>query len=314
MTIRSIALCSCVLLMFLCSVVPSDDKPSAQNAEIAGKSLTSLAAAFNARDSKALSELFTPTGEFIDGEGNAFQGRDAIAREFAALFEINPRNSIKLTADDIREISPGVLTVDGVASLAAAEGAAADQIEFVALVVKQSDGQWLLASIRSQGEDDDEPPHGRLKRLEWLIGEWVDESDESTMHTSSRWSGDGHFIVTEFAIHVAGRVVMTGTQRIGWDGSRNKFKSWVFDSEGGHAEGIWTELDDRWVVTATGVRPDGDAGSATHIYERKGPDAFLFTVTDRIIGNESQPDFTSHVVRKPPEPDKPAEPGAPRRP
>jgi len=109
---------------------------------------------------------------------------------------------------------------------------------------------------------------------------------------------------------MAGRRVMNGTQRIGWDGSLGKFKSWVFDSEGGHGEGIWTEIDDRWIVKATGVRPDGNAYSATHIYEPQGPEAYRFTVTDRIVGNETEPDlnetepdFTAQVVRKPPEPE-----------
>jgi hypothetical protein len=124
------------------------------------------------------------------------------------------------------------------------------------------------------------------------------------MHTTTRWSEDGNFLLTDFAIRVAGRKVMSGTQRIGWDGSLDKFKSWVFDSEGGHAEGIWTEIEGRWVVKATGVRPDGDACSATHTYEQTGPDTYLFSVTDRIIGDETAPDFTAKVVRKPPEPEK----------
>ena len=77
----------------------------------------------------------------------------------------------------------------------------------------------------------------------------------------------GQVLEREFSIQAAGRKVMSGTQRIGWDGSLEKFKSWVFDTEGGFAEGIWTEIEDRWVVKATGVRPDGDACSATHTYE-----------------------------------------------
>jgi hypothetical protein len=170
--------------------------------------------------------------------------------------------------------------------------------------VEQSDGRWLLASVRSEGEGDLRTPHAHLKRLEWLIGEWVDEDDESTMHTKTRWSDDGNFLLSDFTIHVAGRKVISGIQRIGWDGSLGKFKSWVFDSEGGHAEGIWTEFDDRGVVKIAGVRPDGDAYSATQTYERIGVDRFLFSVTDRIVGDDTAPDFAATVVRKPPIPAK----------
>lgn len=303
MTMRFGILCACLLVLVGYSGAPSQDKPPDRNQEFAAKAFAAVAAGYNARDAKAIAESFTPTGEFVDGEANVFQGREAIAREFTALFAANPKASIKLDADDVREISPGVLTADGTARVAG-EATDPSEIDFVAILVRQADGRWLLASIRSLGESDEETPHGRLTDLEWLIGEWVDESDESTMHMTSRWSEDGNFIVTDFAIRVAGRNVMTGTQRIGWDGSTEKFKSWVFDSAGGHAEGIWTELDDQWVVKTTGVRPDGAAGSATHTYERKGADAFYFKVSDRIVGDERQPDFVSHVVRKPPEPEK----------
>jgi uncharacterized protein (TIGR02246 family) len=302
MTVRRKVLSACPLVLLLCSGAPRDDKAPDKYTEPARATLGSLASAFNARDSKAFAEAFTPTGEFIDAEGNVFEGREAIAREFTALFEINPRSTLEIAAEGIREISPGILSVDGVATFSAVKGREPVKVDFSAIQVKQADGRWVLASIHSEGEQSLGTPRARLKQLEWLIGEWVDESDESTMQTSTRWSEDGNFIVSSFAIQVAGRKVMNGTQRIGWDGSLEKFRSWVFDSEGGHAEGIWTEIDDRWVVKSTGVRPEGDACSATNTYEQKGLDAYQFSVTDRIVGDDTEPDFTSHVVRKPPDP------------
>jgi uncharacterized protein (TIGR02246 family) len=330
MTTRCKILCASLLVLVFCSGAPSDDRqpgkppdknaakqpdksadkaPPDKNAETVSKALAALAKAYNARDPKAISELFTPKGEFIDADDNVFDSHEAIASEFKALFEINPKkNSVELAAEEIREISPGVLSVDCTATFSDAAGKDEDKetvdVDFSALLVKQAKGDWLLASIRSEGEGNVRTPHARLKQLDWLIGEWVDESDESTMHTTTRWSEDGNFLISDFLIRVAGKKVMSGTQRIGWDGSLDKFKSWVFDSEGGHAEGIWTQIDDRWIVKATGVRPDGDACSATQIYEQLGPDAYAFSVSDRIVGDETAPNFTSHVVRKPPEPEK----------
>lgn len=321
MTTRCKILCAFLLVLAFCSGAPSDDKqPGKQpdksadrqpnkNAETVTKALAAMAKALNARDPKAIAEQFTPKGEFIDADDNVYDSHEAIAGEFAALFEVNPKkNSVELTFDEIREISPGILSVDCTATFSDVEGKDDDReivdVDFSALLVKQSNGNWLFASIRSEGEGNVRTPHARLKRLEWLIGEWVDESNESTMHTTTRWSEDSNFLITDFTIRVAGRKVMSGTQRIGWDGSIDKFKSWVFDSEGGHAEGIWTEIEDTWVVKVTGVRPDGDACSSTNTYEQSGSDIYLFSVTDRIIGDETAPDFTSRVVRKPPEPGK----------
>lgn len=337
MATRCKVLCASLLVLTLSSGAPSDDKPAARsadkkvgkqtdknagkpaeksadnpsdkNAETVKQALAALSKALNARDPQAIAQQFTPQGEFIDADSNVFDSHEAIAGEFQALFEVNPkRNSVALSFDEIREISPGILSVDCAAAFSDAE--AQDEhrekvdVDFSALLVKQANGNWLFASIRSEGEGNVRTPHAHLKRLEWLVGEWVDESDESTVHTTTRWSDDGHFLVTDFRIHAAGRKVMSGTQRIGWDGSLDKFKSWVFDSEGGHAEGIWTEIDDRWVVKTTGVRPNGDACSATNTYVPNGPDAILFSSTDRIVGDEETPDFTSRVVKKPPEPEQ----------
>jgi uncharacterized protein (TIGR02246 family) len=311
MNFRREKLCACLLVLGVCTGASSDDQPSDNNAGTVSKAFASLAASYNARDPKALADQFAPKAEFVDAEGNVFEGRDAIAREFTALFDVNPRNELALAATAIREISPGILSSDGVATFAALKGSDPATVDFTAVLVAQADGRWLLGSIRSKGERSVRSAHTRLKQLEWLIGDWVDESNESTMHMSTRWSDDANFLVTRFRIQVAGRNVMSGIERIGWDASLEKFRSWVFDSQGGHASGIWTNLDDRWIVKSTGVSSDGDVCSATHTYERKGEGAFLFSVTERIEGDETPPDFTSNVVRKPPEPQagpKPANP------
>lgn len=305
MMTRSAALCCCLLILSGVSRVAAEEKaPADKNLEAVTKLFDSLAKAYDARDPKAIVALFTTTCEFIDADDNVFQGHEAIAKEFTALFEINPKNSGSFAADDVREVSPGVLSVDGVATFSAKEKQDSDPVtvDFAAIIVKQSDGRWLLASVRSEGEDSVLTPHARLKELEWLIGDWIDESEDSSMHTIARWSEDGNFIITDFSIRVAGRTVMKGTQRLGWDGAIEKFRSWVFDSQGGHGEGIWTLIDDRWIVKSNGVGAHGEVGSSTHTYEWDGKDSYSFSVTDRIVDDEAEPDFVARVVRKPPEP------------
>ena len=92
-----------------------------------------------------------------------------------------------------------------------------------------------------------------LKQLAWLIGEWIDESPESLVTTSYRWDDNHTFMLSDFEVKVAGRPVMSGTQRIGWDPLAKTIRSWVFDSEGGFAEGVYSHAGNRWIVKLTGV-------------------------------------------------------------
>ena len=97
--------------------------------------------------------------------------------------------------------------------------------------------------------------HERLKELEWLVGEWLDESSDSIVHATCRWSDDKNFLLRDFVIHVQGKPVMNVTQRIGWDPLTKQIKSWVFDSDGGYGDALWTRNGNQWIIKSTGSCP-----------------------------------------------------------
>src|SRR5690242_85309 len=99
------------LLVFLCGAAATGDDalPRDKNSEAVSNVLAALAKAYNAHDPKAIAEMFTPQGEFIDADANVFDSHEAIVGEFAALFEINPqKNSVEMAVEEIREISSGI--------------------------------------------------------------------------------------------------------------------------------------------------------------------------------------------------------------
>ena len=59
---------------------------------------------------------------------------------------------------------------------------------------------------------------------------------------------------------------LEGTQVIGWDPAAGTIRSWMFDSDGGFGEGIWSKKDNSWIVKFSQVLPDGRKASATNIY------------------------------------------------
>ena len=109
---------------------------------------------------------------------------------------------------------------------------------FTVVYVKH-DGQWLQSAVRDEVAHD-LTPHDRLKELEWLVGDWINESQDAVVQTTCKWTDDGNFLIREFTMKTHGQPVLSGTQRIGWDPTRRQFKTWIFDSEGGFGEGYWT--------------------------------------------------------------------------
>jgi uncharacterized protein (TIGR02246 family) len=261
--------------------------------------------AANSHDAKALALLFAPDGELVNEEGHAAQGREAIGHTFAAVFHAHPKLHLAVSVQSIRFISPSLAIEDGVSTIVRTPGEAAEHNHYTVVHVKQ-DGHWQMASARDLPNDESDAGDA-LAQLAWLIGDWVDESPDALVMTSYGWDADHRAILSEFKVQVGGRPAMSGTQRIAWDPQTKKLHSWVFDSEGGFAEGVWTRHGNQWIVKTTGTRSDGSPSSATNVTTQLGKDRMSWQSRDRIVGDDLLPGVGPvTVVRKPPQPAAPA--------
>jgi uncharacterized protein (TIGR02246 family) len=257
--------------------------------------------AFGKGDAKAIAALFTEQGEAIDADGAAIRGRKALEAHYAERFQANPGEKIEVTIDLIHFLAPEVVREDGRSKLILVGDSIPLTSKFTATLVK-SQGRWLVASLREL-EDTTITHHERLKELEWMVGEWVEESGDALIATKVAWSDDENFLLRSFEVRVAGKLEVKGTQRIGWDPLTKQIKSWVFDSRGGFADGYWTRDGDHWVIKSSGVRPDGLTTSATQVLTRAGKDRLLWKSSDRTVGGETVAEHVEYMmVRKPPEP------------
>jgi len=255
--------------------------------------------AYNAGDAKAVAALFTPDGEVHDKAGNEAEGREAIEKTFAKVFQEMPEKNIEVFVESIRFIGSDLALEVGTTKETPEPNEPPDIDRYTVLHVKR-DGKWQMAMAR----DEEGPPptaHEQLRPLAWLVGEWVDDGGSTVVRSTCRWSEDKNFLLQEFKLQISGRDAMNVSQRIGWDPLAKHVRSWVFDSEGGFGQSVWTRDGDDWIIRATGVRPDGTTGSATNTLIRSGNDGYVWRSTDRVVADDVQPPVEVKVVRKPPD-------------
>lgn len=273
---------------------PEDERAIRQTVEAFVKS-------YNDHNATAIASLFTPEGMTADEDGNVVKGREAIEKVFSGIFKEHPKTRIEDTIESIRFIGPAEAIEDGTATITHDKATPAEKGRYRVVHVKR-DGKWQMASATDlpkdawAGED-------QLKQLEGLIGDWVDESPDALVLTSYRWTDNHRFILSQFTVQIGGRPAMTGTQRIGWDPLKKTLRSWVFDTEGGFADGLWTRDANKWLVKLSGITRDGKTASATHVIALAGKDRLILQTVDRMVGNEKMPDGEKIlIVRRPPAP------------
>jgi uncharacterized protein (TIGR02246 family) len=275
----------------------AEDKADPQQEEILKRAKLFLDA-FNKRDAKAVASLFTADAEMVERDGGILTGRKEIEESFQDVFKEHPKGKISLAVDSLRRVAPTVYIEEGRLTTYPDGKTAAYRSTYQVVHVRTKTG-WLMAQARTL-RSAAVSPHVRLKELEWMIGRWVDEEENSVTETTCEWSADGNFLLRKFTIKMEGERVMNGVQRVGWDPLTKQFKSWVFDSEGGYAEGLWSRIGDKYVIKARGVRQDGTVVTATNQFTSLGKDRMQWISVHRIAGNEHLPDVAVTIVRQPP--------------
>jgi uncharacterized protein (TIGR02246 family) len=273
--------------------------------------------AYSAADAKALTGFLTEDVVLTDPEGNETRGRAAVGEMYAAAFQESPGLKLESQVSEVRFITPDVARVEGQARLASS-GDASEFTRFSSLLVRK-DGKWQAAEIREfSAPAADIPPSERLRELEWMVGHWVDDNGDNKVEADVHWAGNNSYLIRNYSTQIRGEKPSSGTTFIGWDPQSGQIKSWNFDSDGGHGEGLWTRTSEtEWVVKASGVLRDGRPNSATLVHTILNKDSIKTNSIDRIIGGQVAPDITDVVmVRKPPQPgasaSKPAATASPR--
>jgi len=274
---------------------PSAESPTTE--EVRG-TIRDYVAALRNRDVASLVSHWSESGESIDlDSGESTKGRASIGQVFASLFQREVDADVRIDVTAIRPIRDEVAIVDGVSTLACA-GERPARSRFSAVLTKQN-GRWLLESVREAAmpESADAEIVKPLSRLGWMLGHWesTGKSDEVSS-THCFWSARNAYLVRSHVVSdgasddknhgdknhgdkVVSFETSAGresdreiTEIIGWDPVAKSIRSWIFCSDGGFAEGTWSQEGDQVVILVDGTLADGSPASGTLRISRHGPD------------------------------------------
>lgn len=289
---RCYVLKSLVLCLALGTIVSSargDDAAAEQVRTV----LRDYVEAFNQHDAAAVAAHWSANAVYVDREtGKRLEGREAIEADFAAIFEASPDVRLVGEVSDISFVTGDVAIANGTATVYAGDGSVS-LAEFSATFVSEEE-TWLLHTVHESDVSLPPTAYDALQPLAWMVGTWVDESEDVRVETNIRWASGGSFLIRAFSVSAGEDVVKEGTQVIGWDPRSNEIRSWSFDSDGSFGDGVWSLSGDRWMVRSTQTLADGSAASGTFVFAPVDND----TMTVQLIGHEveGEPQPASEVV------------------
>ena len=145
----------------------------------------------------------------------------------------------------------------------------------------------------------DQSPYEHLKEFEWMVGRWVDDSDDAEIEIDCSWADNRNFLKRSFKIKIGDDPVTSGMHFTGWDPASKQFRTWNFYSDGGFSEVVWKHENDRWYMHYKGVDPDGQRWTMVGIIKPIDKDSFTWQRTERIVGGKPLPNNKEiKIVRK----------------
>lgn len=262
-----------------------------------GNSLNEFVAAFNEKNAEKLAACWTETATHTDREtGERTEGRAAIQADFTKVFTAQP--GIKLSASMTRAkmVTADVAQVEGQTTVIGGDGVPVESV-FSAIMTRPGE-KWLFDSIEETTAPIPATPADALQQLEWLIGEWTDESGDVKVRTTFRWSANRAFLLRSFVAESADGNVLEGTQVIGWDANLLQIRSWTFNSDGSFGSSTWSKNENSWMAKSSQTSANGDISSGTYVLEQVDENSFTLQLIGHEINGEPQPASAAATINR----------------
>lgn len=253
--------------------------------------------AFNKGDAAAVAGMWTSSGEYVDGAGNLFLGRDAIQKAYAEFFSENAGAKLKINVDSLKTLSDTAATEYGT-SVVEVPSTAAVVSQYEAIHVK-IDGKWQMASVRD-AVIQTAVAEQNLLDLDFLIGSWIAEHHGNKTESVFSWVSDHRFVKREYTTTSFDGKKSSGMQLIGWNPQAGNISSWSFSPDGGHAIGAWMPTEDGWAAEMQGVDGNGVSTTAVNLLRRLDDNAYVWQSVERVAGGVMFDDTDEIVIKRQP--------------
>jgi uncharacterized protein (TIGR02246 family) len=244
-----------------------------------------------------VADLWAPDAVYTNLiSGEEVIGRDAIEKQFAAIFAEAKGAKLEATTVSIGFVSPNVAVEQGTAKVIRPDQEP-EESQYSAVYMK-IDGKWLLDRVTEEDVKDVISHYEHLKDLEWMVGSWVDQDEQATVTTECSWTRNNNFLTRSFTVQLGDQIDMAGMQIIGWDPTEKSIRSWVFDSDGGFGQATWSKKGNTWHVQQTGVLPDGRKSSAVNIITYVDEKTCTLQSVNRTVDGELLPNIAEVQITK----------------
>jgi uncharacterized protein (TIGR02246 family) len=247
-------------------------------------------------DSKALAQLWTEDGEYVDEDGTQTKGRKAIEQRFALVFSQDGKPHVQLPADTVKFLAPTVALVEGTVQRDDEDGQTRPGSHFAIVSVKGDSG-WLI-SRAAESTVVSTSNYDYLRQFNWLIGEWDSHNENASVHMKAEWVPSKNFILCKYETKKTAGGQSVDMQIIGWDPLLNQPRSWHFDSSGGFGQGLWSKDKNHWICDSTGVESDGSETKSRNIISVTGANAFTWSSVNRSVDGMAVGDAPSLEVQR----------------
>jgi hypothetical protein len=258
-------------------------------------------------DNDAIRAAWTADGDIVDGWGNRFEVQEAGI--LTGTSAAGPRPEFHVGETRLRLISADVALEDGSVDVTLPGMTTPIEGWFSAIWVRRGDS-WKIAGLR-ESERPVSTDATMLNDLEWMVGAWsiVAEAEGQNAPAAAaemtvRWDAGHTFLIREARIpNLTGGddspELIDVHQRIGWDPTVRRIRSWSFASDGSRGEATWFRDGDSWVALLTTVLADGRQRTSINIYSYDGKERCVWRTLPEGLDSDLGLPTRATWIRKP---------------